>query len=119
MSSKIQFSATQKIPEGKLEEFKQLATECMNQTKEKDTGTLRYDWFISSDQTECEVHEEYESSEAVFQHFTNLNQVLTRLFKEFPMYSVAVYGDPSPQLLKLLKRTKRFGVKFYSFFQGL
>jgi len=49
MSSKLQISTTFKIAEGKLEEFKQLAIECMNQVKEKDTGTLRYDWFISSD----------------------------------------------------------------------
>jgi len=119
MSSKLQISTTFKIAEGKLEKFKQLAIECMNQVKEKDTGTLRYDWFISSDLAECEVHEEYESSEAVFQHMMNLNQVLTKLLKEFPMDRVAVYGDPSPQLLKLLKSNKTLGVKLYSFFQGL
>ena len=116
MSSKLQLSATLKIPEGKLEEFKQQATECMNLAKEKDTGTLRYDWFISSDQTECEVREEYESSEALFQHMMTLGQSLTKLFNEFPIDRLAVYGDPSPQLLKA---TKGFDAKLYSFFQGL
>jgi quinol monooxygenase YgiN len=47
-----------------LEEFKQQAAKCISIAKEKDPGTLQYDWFISSDKTECEIREAYESSEA-------------------------------------------------------
>lgn len=115
-TSKLQISAIFKIPEGKLEEFKQLAIECVKLVKEKDTGALRYDWFISSDQTECEVREEYKSSEAVLQHMMNLGQILTKLSTEFPMDRLAVYGDPSPQLLEM---TKGLNAKLYSFFLGL
>jgi quinol monooxygenase YgiN len=42
---------------GQLEGFKKQAAECIRITKEKDTRTLRYDWFLTSDGTECEVHE--------------------------------------------------------------
>ncbi len=94
--NKLQLSAIFKIPEGKLEEFKQQATECIKRSKEKDTGTLRYDWFISSDQAGCEVREEYENSEAVLQHMMNLGPALTKLSTEFPAESLTVYGDPSP-----------------------
>jgi ATP phosphoribosyltransferase regulatory subunit HisZ len=45
------------IREGKLEGFKRHAAELIMQAKEKDTKTLRYDWFISSDGTEFEVLE--------------------------------------------------------------
>jgi quinol monooxygenase YgiN len=42
---------------GQLEGFKKQAAECIRITKEKDTRTLRYDWFLTGDGTECEVHE--------------------------------------------------------------
>ncbi|MFX1357137.1 MAG: putative quinol monooxygenase [Promethearchaeota archaeon] len=114
--NKIQVSANIKIPEGKLEEFKQLAIECMKQTRDKDKGTLRYDWFISRDQTECEVREEYKNSETFIEHMVNLGQILTKLFNEFPMDRLAVYGDLSTQLQEMIKRSEP---KLYSFFQGL
>ena len=62
--SKIQASAKIKIPNGKLEEYKQHLTEYIRQIKEKDTGTLQFDCFINDDKTECEIREAYESSEA-------------------------------------------------------
>ncbi|MHA2038593.1 MAG: putative quinol monooxygenase [Promethearchaeota archaeon] len=110
-TSKLQISAIFKIPEGKIEEFKQQANECIKLSKEKDPGTLRYDWFISSDQSECEIREEYKDSEAVIQHMMNLGPILTKLSAEFPMESLTVYGDPSPQLLEM---SKGFNAKLYS-----
>jgi quinol monooxygenase YgiN len=56
--SKIQVSARMKIRPGELEEFEQQAAECIMQVKEKDLGTLQYDWF----------REAYESSEAALVH---------------------------------------------------
>ncbi|HET9263071.1 MAG TPA: hypothetical protein VFO14_08510 [Vicinamibacterales bacterium] len=40
---------------GCLEGFKRQAAELIRITKEKDTRTLRYDWFLSTDGTTCEV----------------------------------------------------------------
>jgi hypothetical protein len=62
--SQLQASAKMKIPEEKLEKFKKEAEEYIKQVKGKDTGTLQCDWFLSSDMTECEIRETYESSEA-------------------------------------------------------
>ena len=53
--SKIQVSAKIKIPSGRIIEFKEAAADYVNQVKEKDTGTLQADWFLSSDGTECEI----------------------------------------------------------------
>ena len=47
-----------------LEEYKQQVAEYIRQIKEKDTGTLQFDWFISGDKTECEIRETYASSES-------------------------------------------------------
>ena len=44
-----------KIRDGELDGFKQQAAEMMRQAREKDTKTLRYDWFLSNDGTSCEV----------------------------------------------------------------
>lgn len=101
MMNKLQLSAFMKIREGKLEGFKQQAAECISQTREKDTGTLQYDWFLSSDQTECEVREAFESSEALIAHWHNLDKALGKLFEQFAYdNTIVIYGDPSPKLLE-------------------
>lgn len=119
--NKLHVSARMKIREGKLEGFKQQAAEIIRQTKEKDTGTLQYDWFLSSDLTECEIREVYESSEALAEHKHNLRNALRRLFEEFAYdHNVVVYGDPSPQLLEGARiMTPDVEIKVYSFLQGL
>lgn len=55
-----------RIRPGQLEGFKAQAAEILRITQEQDTKTLRYDWFIKEDGTECEVHEAYVSEEGLF-----------------------------------------------------
>ena len=55
--SSLEVSARMTVRTGKLEGFKKQAAECIRQTEEKDTKTLRYDWFLSTDETECEIRE--------------------------------------------------------------
>ena len=40
-----------KIPFGMLGEYKKYVSEYINRIKEKDSGTLQFDWYISSDKT--------------------------------------------------------------------
>jgi quinol monooxygenase YgiN len=117
--SKIQVSATIKILKGMLEEFKQHAAECIKQVKEKDSETLQYDWFLSSDKTECEIREIYKSSEAVLKHQSNIREPLGALFEKFGLpNSLVIYGDPSPELLEYVKAT-RIDIKIFTYLQGL
>ena len=116
--SKIQVSAKMKIHHDKLEEFKQMAMECIRQVKEKDRGTLQYDWFLSGDD-ECEIRETYESSEAALAHQSNVKKPLQMLFEKFGTpTSVEIYGDPSPELLDNAIQSG-IGVKIFSYLQGL
>ena len=46
--AKIQVCAWMKIRTSR-KEFKRQAAEYFKQVKEKDLGTLQYDWFLSSD----------------------------------------------------------------------
>ena len=88
-------------------------------TKEKDTRTLRYDWFLSSDGKECEVREAYACPEGLIEHNTNILEARTRLFKEYADgHFMTFYGEPSQPLLDLLK-AHGVGFTWFRFLQGL
>ena len=119
MNKQIQVSAHMKIRQGKLEDFMRHAGAIIAQAKAKDPGTLRYDWFLSSDKTECEVREAYESSEALLAHVFNIRELIRTLFDKYATdHSIVIYGDPSPDILQ---RAAAMGVKVkvHSFLQGL
>ena len=115
----LELGAHMKVRAGCLEGFKKQAAECIRITKEKDTRTLRYDWFISSDGTECEVREAYTGPEGLIEHNTNILEARTKLFKDYADdHFMTVYGDPSQPLLDLLK-VHKVGFKWFYFVQGL
>lgn len=94
----IQLTARAKIHEGKLEELKALAAQCMETVREKDSGTLEYDWFLNEAHTECVVLESYRDSDAVLEHIANLGATLGALLAICD-WTFEVYGSPSPQLV--------------------
>ena len=117
--SKIQASAKMKIPPGMLEEFMRQVAEYIKQVKEKDSGTLQADWFISGDMTECEIRETYASSESALAHQDHLRELQGIIFKKCGLpYSLVIYGDPSPELLKNAK-AGGMDVKIFTLLQGL
>ena len=115
----LQVSASMKIRPGMIEGFKSQAAECISQAKRKDTGTLQYDWFLNDDNTECEIRETYENSDALLAHVENLRESLRTLFERFATdHSVIIYGDPSAELLENAK-SRGVSFKIYSLLQGL
>lgn len=118
--SRLEVSARMTIRKGRLEGFRLQAAECIRQTKVKDTKTLRYDWFLSEDEAECEIREAYESSEGLVEHRMHIGEALDRLFGEFAdNHTVTVYGKPSPRLVEMASRMPEGSVRWYSFLQGL
>ncbi|HSC90986.1 MAG TPA: antibiotic biosynthesis monooxygenase [Gaiellaceae bacterium] len=94
-----------KVRDGELDGFKQLAAEMMRQTREKDTKTLRYDWFLSDDGTECEVREGYVDADALIEHARNVAEPRDKLFRDFAYdHNMTLYGEPSPALAELMQR---------------
>ena len=94
-----------KVREGKLEEFKRQAAELMRQTREKDTGTLAYDWFLSNDGTECEVREAYVNADALVDHAFHVRDARDALYAESAYdHRMAFYGEPSPRLMELVNK---------------
>jgi quinol monooxygenase YgiN len=94
-----------KVREGQLDGFKQQAAEIMRQAREKDTGTLAYDWYLSSDGTQCEVREAYADADAFIQHAFNVREARDALFGDFAYdHQMTIYGDPQPRLVELFAR---------------
>jgi quinol monooxygenase YgiN len=117
--SKLQASAMMKIPQDKLEEFKKEAEEYIKQVKDKQTGTLQCDWFLSSDMTECEIRETYESSEAALTHQSNIQESIKKTFEKFGTpYSVTIYGNPSSEVLQNA-RVGGLDAKVFPFLVGI
>ena len=118
--STLEVSAHLKVRPGQLEGFKKQAAECIRITREKDTHTLRYDWFLSSD-GECEVREAYTGPEGLIEHNQNILEARTKLFKDYADgHFMTIYGEAVPQLVELAKATHmEHHIKFFSFVKGL
>lgn len=117
--SHLELHAHLKIRAGQLDGFKAQAAEILRITREQDTKTLRYDWFIKEDGTECEVHEAYLSEEGLFEHNTHVMEARAVLFRDYAFdHQMTVFGEVSQQLRDL--STKHAGgINVYSFLQGL
>ena len=72
-----------KIRPGQLEGFKGQAAELLRLTQEKDTKTIRYDWFIDEDAMECEVHESYLNEEGLIEHNKHVMDARAVLFEKY------------------------------------
>jgi len=96
-----------KVRDGELAGFKQQAAEMMRQTRDKDTRTLRYDWFLSADGSECEVRESYVDADALLEHARNVFEARDTLFRDFAYdHQMTIYGEPSPALEQLMEQLK-------------
>ena len=115
----LELHAHLKIRPGQLEGFKAQASEIIRITREKDTKTLRYDWFVKEDGTECEVHEAYVNEEGLFEHNRHVLEARTVLFRDFAFdHQMTIFGDLSQQLRDLAVKHAG-GITVYSFVQGL
>jgi quinol monooxygenase YgiN len=100
--SELQSLARLKIHDGKLAEFKRLSRKCAEIVRTKDTGTLQYEVYFNSDETECLVFERYRDSQALLDHFKNLGDMYAAIL-ETCSGSGEVCGTPSPELVKQLE----------------
>ncbi len=107
--SEITGIARQKIHPGKLDEFKRLAAECMRVAREKDNGTLQYDFYFNADESECIVVERYRDSGALQEHLQNLGDLMGEVMA-ICTTTGEVLGEPTPELAQGLAS---FGVPVY------
>jgi quinol monooxygenase YgiN len=92
----------------------------MRQTREQDTRTLRYDWFIGVDGG-CEVRESYLEADGLLEHNNHVQEARDKLFRDHAYgHEMTIYGEPSPALAQLIERLAGH-VRFnqFSLLQGL
>jgi hypothetical protein len=115
----LELSAHMTVRPGQLAGFKAQAAEIMRLVREQDTQTLRYDWFLSDDGTECEVREAYPSEEGLFEHVVHIRAARDTLFRDFADdHLMTVYGTPSQQFIELAK-AHGAAVRWFTLLQGL
>jgi quinol monooxygenase YgiN len=115
----LEVHAHLKIRPGQLEGFTAQAAEIMRLTREQDTNTIRYDWFINAEGTECEVHEAYESGEGLIEHNAHVVEARAVLFEKYAYdHRMTAFGEVSEELMALARKHAG-GLGVYSFFQGL
>jgi len=113
--SELQLTLRFTIDPVKLEAFKRLARQCMDVTREQDTGTLQYDWFFNPDETQCVVHERYRDSTAVLEHAAHLGELMGR-FMGISAPEIEICGAPTDELLTAIAMLQP---RVYSAFQSL
>jgi quinol monooxygenase YgiN len=117
----FEVTARLKVREGELDKFEQGARELMRLTREQDTKTLRYDWFISDDRTECEVREGYVEADGLLEHNSHVREPRDELFRDHAYgHDMTIYGEPSPALAELMERMAgHVAFNRFSFLHGL
>ena len=115
----LELHAHVKIRPGQLEGFKAQAAELVRIARARDTKTIRYDWFIKEDGTECEVHEAYLNEDGLIEHNTHIMEARAILFRDYAYdHRMTVFGEISPRLRDLFVKHAG-GVAVYSFVHGL
>jgi len=95
------------IHAGKLDAFETIAR-AMAEASEKGPGTLAYDFYLSGDGTKCRLVESYVDANAVMAHFKGpaVQQLVPKLLESSSISSFEVYGDPGPEMTKMLAAFK-------------
>lgn len=112
---RLQIDAVCKIHAGKIDEFQAAARKLLAAVREKDTGTLQYDWFLDRERGICVVREAYADSGAMLQHMANMGDLLAAVMGLADL-SVEIFGDPTPELAAALAGAQP---TTYRYFQGL
>lgn len=103
------------VKQGKLDAFQNVAQQCIERTREKDTGTIQYNWYHNDDKSEFAVRENYRDSQAAMEHMQNLSDLVEPLLATCTI-SVEICGEPAEELRIALEG---LDVKYYSFYAGL
>ena len=117
----FEVTARLKVRDGELEGFRRQAAEVMREALEHDTKTLRYDWFLSDDGTECEVREGYVDADGLLEHSDHVGAVRAKLFHEFAYdHDMTIYGKAPQALIDAFEAMRGHVVYHrYSLLQGL
>ena len=87
-----------KFLEGKREEYLRLSDQATEIVRATEPGTLGYDLYLNSDQSECMIVERYRDSEAAMAHAANLGHLFDAVLATVSVVHGELLGEPSDEL---------------------
>lgn len=87
-----------KFHEGMRDEYMRLADQAREIVQATEPGTLQYDVYLNSDQSECMVIERYRDSEAAMAHAANLGPMFAEVLATVSVVHGELLGEPSDEL---------------------
>jgi quinol monooxygenase YgiN len=102
----VRTAVTMSVDKRDLDEVIGIFRTFINDVQEKDYGVLTYHYFVDDDANPVVIHvfEEYETSRAHLDHFTNIDQqAVARLLELVTLSEPHYYGEPSAEERELLK----------------
>jgi quinol monooxygenase YgiN len=84
--------------EGRREEYLRLSEQALDIVRAKEPGTLAYDLYLNSDQSECMFIERYRDSEAAMEHAANLGPMFDAVLATVSVVHGELLGEPSAEL---------------------
>ena len=116
----LEVIAHAKVRDGQLEGLKAQAAEIIRLTREQDTHTLRCDWFINEDGTECEVHEMFPDEQGLIEHQIHIMEARTVLFRDYAFdHRSTIFGEVTLDFINLVKERMGAAPTTFSFVHGL
>jgi quinol monooxygenase YgiN len=116
MTSEIRAIAKVSITEGKINEFRKLATEIIDTIEANEPNTLSYEYFLSDDESQCYVIQAYKDSEAVLAHLRNIADLAGPFHKVAPLTQLIIFGNPSDELRQALESVQP---KIFEYWNGV
>jgi len=111
----IEVNARFSIQPGKVDEFREAVSRCVERVRANEPGALRYDWFVDGEHLEAVAMDAYTGPAALQEHLANVGQQFREILK-FATASMSFLGDPGAEVLEM---TRPLGIKCYPFFGGL
>jgi quinol monooxygenase YgiN len=91
-------ACTMTLDERDLEEVEGIFRTFIKDVQEKDHGVLKYEYYVDEDPVVIHVFEEYESPQAMLDHYANLDvEAAGRLLQLVKLSPLHYYGDPTPE----------------------
>lgn len=116
----LEVVARGKVRAGQEDGFMSQAAEIVRVTGERDTRTLRCDWFVNEEATEFEVHERFPDEQGLVEHQMHIAEPRALLFRDYASdHRSALYGEVSQNFLDLVAQRMGAAPAVFSVVQGL
>ena len=116
MSTTIRILLEAVVNEGKLDEYKKVASAAIESVKNNEPDTLGYAFYFNDDESISYLFEEYKDSDAVFAHLQITGALITPLIEMSETKRFEVYGNPSDALRETFTS---FGAIFINHWQSI